>query len=123
MAATANAQIENDDPAERLHDGKGADKGFIIADIASDVPIKPQGHASKQKKKRKAAWVDPDTEKTQINIQDAPRLRKLKASATEGVMHGAQQRHFMMYVRLAAARCPQQACHVCAPVSEHPANV
>ena len=89
VAATANAQIENDDPAERLHDGKGADKGFIIADIASDVPIKPQGHASKQKKKRKAAWVDPDTEKTNINIQDAPRLRKLKALSSEAVMQGA----------------------------------
>ena len=89
MAGSANAQIENEDPGEHLHADYDTQGAFDITDVASDAPIKPRGPASKQKKKRKAAWVDPDTEKTNINIQDAPRLRKLKALSSEAVMQGA----------------------------------
>lgn len=79
--------------------GKPPDSSLLLSDaeepavgaaVAADAPVKPQAPAAKQKKKRKAAWVDPDNEKTRVDIQHTPRLRKLKASASEAVMQGAR---------------------------------
>lgn len=79
---------ENAEPeANKLHIPESKDLITVPA-IASDVSRKVEVADKKPKKKRKAAWVDPDTEKVEINIQEAPRLRKLKDTAAEAVIQG-----------------------------------
>lgn len=99
MTAAVSARDENNEPGEDSLLLNDTEEPCAVTAAACDVPIKPQVPAGKQKKKkRKAAWVDPDTEKTKIDVQNAPRLRKLKASASEAVMQGAQCHQSMLYV-------------------------
>lgn len=66
---------------EQTSEDEGAEAPETVIPVSKAKP-------AQDKRKRAAAWTDLDTQKAEVNLEDAPKLRKLRNSESDAVLQG-----------------------------------